>query len=281
MLTNKEDFTKKRKTRLESLEERILTAEKLIEELNKELKDEELNEIAKLVKTLNELREMKQKIIDSEKNDRENIDEEVKRLTSEGLLLINMDKVRIMNENEAMKKNKIQREDYIKKLEEQIMMKNLAIELAKQKENELIEHNSILEDKVKSLKSKAYGYDIAKKFEIHQNKINNDKKLNNQIDPNRHKAVEDDNLAYNLWERENNNHLRNPSKLEDLTKQKQLWIGNSASNIEKLMFDINAKSMKNNNSNIITSINSGDTKNIDSNLNSNMRKYSPMILNNK
>jgi hypothetical protein len=131
-----------------------------------------------------------------------------------------------------------------------------------------METNSVLKNKVDDYKSKAYGYDISKKFEIHQNKLNNEKKANNQIDPNRNKAIEDNVLAYNLWEKQNIASQRNPSKLEDLTRQNQLWIGNSSNNIEKLVYDINSNNLSNM---------ENWNKNI---LHSNMRKYSPYVLNN-
>jgi hypothetical protein len=277
MITNKDDLynIKKRKTRLEALEERIISAEKLIAELNEELQEEGIHEIEKLEKTLQELKEIKQNIIETEEKDQHHVEKELNKISHESLLILNNEKVKIINENEKLKHTHKEREDYIKKLEDEIHRKNLEIEIRKKKESELLETNAVLEDNVKVLKSKAYGYDISKKFEIYQNKIHNEKKVHNQVDPNRNKPIEDDNLAYNLWERESGRNLRMPSKLEDLSKQKQLWIGNSTSNIEKFIYDLDA-SQKQNYSNTYNMNNMNNNQ-----LSTNMRKFSPMIMNTK
>lgn len=278
MITNKEDFTKKRKTRLELLEDRIIQAENVIEELNKDLKEEGVNEIAKFEKVLEELREMQREIKEKEMNDNPNINEKIEKLQFESLLFINNDKVRIISQNKKLQKEMNAQKEELKKMQEDLMRKQLELEQERKKNNELLEANAVQDDKIKVLKSKAYGFDIAKKFEIHQNKINNDNK-HNKIDPNRGKYIEDKNLAYNFWERENIAEMRNPSKLDELSKQKQLWIGNPIGTIEKLMNDIESKNRKNEH----TSNNpyGNNRTNNNNSLNSNMRKYSPLILTNK
>jgi hypothetical protein len=272
MITNKEDFTKKRKTRLEALEERILNAEKLIEELNKELKEEGKKELTKFEQTLNELRDMKNTILEEQEKSKMNLDSAEKEVLNESMLLINTDKVRIENKNEELLKEKKELTEYIKRLHAEIMKKDLEIQIKKKQENDLLEQNAEQEDKIRVLRSKAYGYDIAKKFEIHQNK------LKNENEKKAHKLIEDEKLAYNFWERENMMQMKNPTKLDDLSKNKQLWINNPTSNIEKLMYDIDTNKVKSN-SNIIQSP-YGNIKSKENNLGSNMRKYSPMILNN-
>ena len=275
MITNKDDFTKKRKTRVEVLEERIINAELIIEELNKDLKEEGVKEISKIESVLNELREMKKKIIQIETEDNMIIEQQLLQINEESLLIINKDKIRVVDENEQLKKNKIEQDEFIRKLQEEMLSMKLSLNITRNKENELNEQNSILEEKLKKLKSEAYGFDIAKKFEMHQNKKNNEKKYLGHIDPNRNKAIEDNHLAYNLWERENITNPKYPSKLEDLTKQKGLWIGNSASSIDKLMYDIDYSEKKPEN-NLM-----GNNNRYQNSLNTNMRKISPMILSNK
>jgi hypothetical protein len=269
MITNKEDFQKHRKTRVELLEERIINAQKLIDEINNELKKEDEPEISRLEKILNEVREMKNSIIQQDQVNRNEINSELEKINKDSLLILNNEKMRIVFQNEKLEKEKKDNQNYIKKLEEELMHRKLEIELYKKKENDLLEQASILDDKLKILRSKAYGYDIAKKFEVHQNKINSEK--SNIIDPNRNKTIEDEVLAFNFWERENLHPIKN-SKLEDLTKQKGMWIGNPGANIEKFIYDTDSNAIKNNH---IVNNPYGNK------IQSNMRKFSPMILNNK
>jgi len=272
MITNKDDFTQKRKTRLEILEERILAAQKLINELNQELKLEGVKEISKLESVLNDLRSMKENIIKKENIDNQILDTELRKINNDSLLLINNEKVRVLTQNEKLKFEKKEKNDQIKKLQDEILKLNLSLKIYKLKEDKLNEDNALLQEKFKNLESKAFGYDIAKKFEIHQNKLNTQKKYPNLVDPNKYRAIEDDQLANNFWEREKLTLNKSPSKLDDMAKQKGLWIGNSSSNIEKLMNDVNI-SKKN-------EINLNMAKYSES-INTNMRKFSPMILNNR
>lgn len=272
MITNKDDFTQKRKTRLEILEERILAAQKLINELNQELKLEGVKEISKLESVLNDLRSMKENIIKKENLDNQILDTELRKINNDSLLLINNEKVRVLTQNEKLKFEKKEKNDQIKKLQDEILKLNLSLKIYKLKEDKLNEDNALLQEKFKNLESKAFGYDIAKKFEIHQNKLNTQKKYPNLVDPNKYRAIEDNQLANNFWEREKLTLNNSPSKLDDMAKQKGLWIGNSSSNIEKLMNDVNI-SKKN-------EINLNMAKYSES-INTNMRKFSPMILNNR
>jgi chromosome segregation ATPase len=271
MITNKDDFTKKRKTRIEILEERIIAAQNMINELNQELKEEGVKEISKLESVLNDLRLMKEKLIEKEKLDNEILDEELRKMNNDSLLIINNEKVRVVMESEKLKSEKKEKDDQIKKLQEEILKLNLSLKNYKNKEDKLNEDNAVLQEKFKNLESKAYGYDIAKKFEMHQNKLNTQKRYPNIIDPNKYRAIEDDHLANNFWEREKLTSNKSPSKLDDLAKQKGLWIGNSSSNIEKLMNDVNISKRN--------EVNLNMAKYSDS-INTNMRKFSPMILNN-
>lgn len=272
MITNKDDFTQKRKTRLEILEERILVAQKLINELNQELKLEGVKEISKLETVLNDLRSMKENIIKKENLDNQILDAELRKINNDSLLFINNEKVRVLMQNEKLKIETKEKNDQIKKLHDEILKLNLSLKIYKLKEDKLNEDNSLLQEKFKNLESKAYGYDIAKKFEIHQKKLNTQKKYPNLVDPNKYRAIEDDHLANNFWEREKLSLNKSPSKLDDMAKQKGLWIGNSSSNIEKLMNDVNISKK--------IEINLNMAKYSES-INTNMRKISPMILNNR
>ena len=105
-------------------------------------------------------------------------------------------------------------------------------------------------------------------MKIYQNKLNNEKTYNSNIDPNRNKTIENENLAFSLWEKQYSQNIKHPTKLDEISKTNGLWIGNSASNIEKFLHEVNSsKNRKENSGNEL--------------INTNMRKYSPMIINNK
>lgn len=271
MKTDSEEFIKTRRTRLELLEERISRAEKLIEDLKLEFKEEDVKEMNKLQNILLDLRDMKHNLLKVEAEDNINLAQKIKQLTENSLLILNNHKVEIANENEKLKLEKEKNNDYIRKLEQDIIKKNFEMESAKKKENQLNEINSSLEENLRIFKSKAYGYDIAKKFEIYQNKLNNEKFNKMNIDPNKNKNIEDEYLAFSLWEKQYNKNISYPTKLDDIARHNGLWIGNSQSNVEKLLYEIDSSNKREK-----YSYNNSNTS-----INTNMRKYSPMIINNQ
>lgn len=119
------------------------------------------------------------------------------------------------------------------------------------------------EAEMNKLKSKAYGYDINKKLEYQQQRV---KPYGNNAN-----YMDDDN---GLWD--NEGRQGNNMRLDQLAKEKQLWIGNPSQNIDKLVNDMD-KNYKSN----YDEINSNNPPNnyySNNNINSNLRKYSPLIL---
>ena len=104
-------------------------------------------------------------------------------------------------------------------------------------------------------------------------------------------------MSYNFWEKENINHLKQSTRLDDMVKEKEMWIGNSNLNLEKLKRNVNNYSTNNYNdyksSNPYGNVNSGggyehlntqnnrSTSNQEPPIGTNMRKYSPLIINSK
>jgi len=85
----------KRKTRVEDLEERLITAENLISGINEDLKNEGKKEINKLSEILLEVQEMKEKIKKQSEEDNQTIDNNPTEITMNSLLLINNDKLKV------------------------------------------------------------------------------------------------------------------------------------------------------------------------------------------
>jgi hypothetical protein len=260
MKTNREEFLPRRKTRLEALEDRILKAEAAISDLSKELKSEGIQEVDKLETALKDLIEIKKNIVEADAKANAEFDSNIEDVRQNSLMILNNAKVEVLLQNEALISKSKDRETYIKKLEDELNKRTLQIEILKYKENELHTTNSELAEDLNRMKSKAYGYDIAKKFEIHKNKTANAKNKN----------YEDDTRAYDLWEKNYPTNTKPYTKLEELTKQNQMWIGDSSANIAKLLNEID-KSKVEKRENI--------EKREKSSLNTNMRKYSPLIMN--
>jgi hypothetical protein len=282
MITNKDDFTKKRKTRLELLEDRILLAENTIQNLKNEFAKDNQMEIKKIEIMLKELREMRENIKNIETEDNNSLLKEIQNVKENCLMIINNEKMKVVVENENLQKQRAEKDKLIMKMKEEIAQLNFTLKQSKIKEEKLLEKNSELENNYNSLQSRAYGYDIAKKFELHQKKINQEK--NNKV------LNENDRLALNFWEKENLKNNKVQTKLEDLTKQNALWIGNPSSNIDKLMREVSNPYNNNGSisnlkppsvSDMFLSKESYNKPTNKQNIYTNMRKISPMILNNK
>jgi hypothetical protein len=167
-----------------------------------------------------------------------------------------------MMENDRLKEKIKEQNDYIKKLETELI--ETRTRMMNMSKNADILQGSLVnkEVEVNKLKSKAYGYDINKKLEYQQQRV---KPYGNN------NYGEDD---YGLWENENRNNNNN-LKLDQLAKEKQLWIGNPSQNIEKLVNEMD----KNYKAHEEFSQNPTNQSNYrDNNINSNLRKYSPLIL---
>ncbi len=261
MKTENLDLINKRKTRIEILQDRIKNAEDMIKIMKDDLEKREIGETSIIEKALNELREMREKMILISEDNKNKIDQDITLLKEESLLLINNSKLRMTDQNNKIKIEKELNESEISKLKQEIIKLQHELSISKNKENDLLNINNGLQEKINKLESKAYGYDIAKKFEMHQNKKNNEKKYQ-MADANINKANEDNNFANNFWYRESN---KQPSKLEDINKKVGLWVGNSSTNIDKLVTDVENINMRHSNNELKTG----------------MRKITSLILNNK
>ena len=212
-------------------------------------------------------------------------------LLEQSVLQMAIAKVKVQREREKYERNKKEREDYIKTLETEIVNNRIEMENLKKNQNENMVVISTLEDQIRILKSKVFGFDIAKKYEFYKDHTNN---RNNPIS-----NIRDENLAYAMWEKENYNN-KNVNKLEKIEDEKNLWIRDSKNNIDKLIKDVNSankvdlnnidnrNSFNNNNNGLMNSWSKKNYNNNYNNFNSDknnslgthMRNYTPMILQN-
>ena len=246
---------------------------------------------------LNELTQLKT----NSNMDEDQLDQEIAELPKNGLIILSLSKNKLKNKHLKLKNSQEEKNNYIKKLENEIVNQRIALEEVKKAENEHLLKISAYEDQIRILKSKVFGYDIAKKYESYK-----ERESSNNIN----KAhIQDENLAFSMWEKENYGERKIPTRLNKLENEKQMWISNAQNNINKLENDVRlANSLKGErNFNINNDEDNGlwtktpeesrnkngnnkfnnygnkynrNTNQGDSNL-GNMRRIAPMIMNNK
>lgn len=234
------DSLDRRKTRIELLEDRIKILTRKIEELKaiQETENIELNQ-------LNDLKEKLQSIRTSleAENQESEIQSGINEFKKIGILLINNEKIRERQSNEALQSKNALLHEEINRLKEEVYRRKISIAELVKSNNELLEVNSKQEEYINRLKSKTYGFDIAARFEKEKNRST---RLQNDM------VINHENARNSLWE--NSNIYDFKQNFNEYANDKNLWINNSNANVEKLSKEVS--------------------------LNKNMRKYSPIILNN-
>ena len=175
---------------------------------------------------LNELNQLKQ---NSNINEAD-IDAQVAELPKDGLTILAISKNKLIHEHQNLKNSQNEKNNYIKKLETEIVNQRIALEEIKKSENEHLLKISAYEDQIRILKSKVFGYDIAKKYEYY--------KEHEASNSNQNAHLKDENLEFAMWEKENYGERVAPSRLNKLENEKQMWISNAQNNINKLENDV-------------------------------------------
>ena len=157
------------------------------------------------------------------------LDKEVASLPKRALIEMSISKTKVKRNKDELSKLDEENKEYIKRLENEIIDQRLMLEKLKKGEGEHLLQISTLQDQIRILKSKAFGYDIAKKYEYY-------KEHESANGPSAH--IQDENLAYSMWEKENYGERRAPTKLNKLENEKQMWIANPQNNINKLENDV-------------------------------------------
>jgi len=85
----------KRKTRADDLDDRLAQAELLIEKLEEDMRNEGFKEVEKLNQILTEINTMKDKVKSTINNNESSLDSELKQVSTNSLILINNDKVKV------------------------------------------------------------------------------------------------------------------------------------------------------------------------------------------
>ena len=216
---------------------------------------------------------------------KEAIKAEVDSLPERSLIELSLAKAKLTEETKKAQEELDKKEESIKSLELQLIAKRDEIERKKQEEQRNLELIQSLQQQVAVLRSKTFGYDISKKYEYYKDKSTKGGPAG---------KIEDENLAFAMWEKENYDNRRsnlNPS-LGQLENSKDMWISgsnktgkvvrdvdlaNSYNNVNAIKSTNNYNNYNNYNANVKKSTNQGRNQGIGTN----MRKYTPMIFDNK
>lgn len=234
------------KLRTEDLSDRIIKLEKQLNYISLNHINDQETEVSKLQQLLSQLKDI-QNTLNYKKED-EIIENSINEFKEDGLLLLNIDNVKLRQDKEDIMNEMKKMKEQMKKIQEQnILFKSNITELI-QSNNELIQINALQEEHINNLKGKAFGADLNPSIE--QNKKRNSLLVNDQ------RILEGQNMNNNLWDKSNIGYNKE-FKIDDYAKEKQLWIGNASHNLESVR-----KSQQD------------EPK-------SNMRQYSKMLISNK
>ena len=218
---------------LKTLEQKIIPSEEnnVEETQSNQLNSQDIEVNSPFIKRmqfiLNELNQLK----DRSTVDEGALDQEVANLPRNGLITLSLSKNKLKKKHEILLNSQQEKNDYIKKLENEIVKQRISLEEIKKAENEHLLKISAYEDQIRVLKSKVFGYDISKKYEFFKEQQNSNSNQNAHI--------QDENLAFSMWEKENYGERKAPSSLNKLENEKQMWISNAQNNINKLENDVN------------------------------------------
>ena len=254
------------KTRMESLMERIKEANNILDILSKEntkinnTKTNPINFINKIEKMITEINLEK----DKSKLNNEKIDEIISLMPEKGLNDISFSKQDVKKEKKKLKLIEEDKINYRKKLEDKIVNQRLEIEKIKKEESETLTKISRLEDEIRLLKE-GINFNMINIYQ--RNQTEGPVKVNRN------------NLRYSMLE----------NNLERNENEKQMFGSKSYKNINNFQ-DYNFRSQRQtytpyinelwSNRNINNDLNNLNQSTSAANIRSNMRRVTPIILNN-
>ena len=259
------------KTRMESLMDRIKEANNILDILSKEntkiknTKTNPKNFINKIEKMITEINLEK----DKSKLNNEKIDEIISLMPEKGLNDISFSKQDVKKEKKKLKLIEEDKINYRKKLEDKIVNQRLETEKIKKEESETLTKISRLENEIRLLKEKI-NFNMINIYQRNQTE--------GPVKINRNK------LRYSMLENKENNLEKNENENE-----KQMFGSKSYKNINNLQ-DYNFRSQRQtytpyikelwSNRNINNDLNNLNKSTSAANIRSNMRRVTPIILNN-
>lgn len=234
------------KTKTEILYDKILSLESRIQNLKENSINNE-TEVVKLNEQLNQLKQIHSKISSEEISQSKTIDEGIKSFKQEGISLLSLDIIKLKNENIELQKEILSLKSALHKNDEVNFSLQATINKLINTNSELSQINKLQEEHIANLKGRVFEDNPR----IELNKKRNQLSLNDQIIP------EGQNMNNNLWDRSNLGYNKE-SKIDEFAKEKNLWIGSitSNSNMQQL-------------------------KGMNDKPDTNMRKYSQLLISNK
>ncbi|MCQ2821353.1 MAG: hypothetical protein MJ252_29175 [archaeon] len=286
-MSNLKEFIKARKTRIEALADRINEANNYVNSMlpDESGKNEELSSQKFMNKLNNILEDFKGIEAKQQGISKDKIKAEVDALPERSLLELSLAKAKLKEECQKTAEDLQQKDTIIKNLELELISRRQEIEQKRQEELKNQELITSLQQQVAVLRSKTFGYDISKKYEYYKDKQSKAGPVG---------KIDDENLAFAMWEKENydNRRAKVTTSLDQLENSKDMWIS-SANKTGKVIKDVDLANSYNNvngirsnnyNYNYNQSMKNPSVNNQGGSqrgLGTNMRKYTPMIFNDK
>ena len=199
-------------------------------------------EIPFIKKTKNLLNELK-KLKENGEMKEDDINNEIEELPKRAMVEMSLSDFKIKKQYESIKKELDKKNEYIKKLETEIVNQRILTNNLKKSEGEHLLKISALEDELRVMKSKLLGYNTSEQYNHH---IHSHKKFN--TDTNNCGHIYGEKLIQSMWVRDNtsNNNLNN-NDIENngrplLNKGERWeapWISQPMGNMNRMFRNIN------------------------------------------
>ena len=217
------------------------------QEKNNNNLDVEIPFVKKIKKMLNELKSMKEKPGITE----EEINNDVSELPKRAMVEMSLSDFKIKKKYESIKKQLDEKNNYIKKLENEIVNQRILNNNLKKSEGEHLLKISALEDELRVMKLKLLGYNTSEELNIHNHQ-------QYKTDANNCGHIYGEKLVHSMWVRGNNtpNNINNINNNFDLDNSRPIlnkgerwrapWISQSHGNINRMVMRNINKNLYNN-----------------------------------
>ena len=199
-------------------------------------------EIPFIKKTNNLLNELK-KLKENGEMKEDDINNEIEELPKRAMIEMSLSDFKIKKQYESIKKELDKKNEYIKKLETEIVNQRILTNNLKKSEGEHLLKISALEDELRVMKSKLLGYNTSEQYNHH---IHSHKKFN--TDTNNCGHIYGEKLIQSMWVRDNisnnnlnNNYIENNGRplLNKDEKWEAPWISQPMGNMNRIFRNIN------------------------------------------
>ena len=201
--------------------------------------DIEIPFIKKTKDLLNELKKLKEKRVIKE----DDINNEITELPKRAMIEMSLSDFKIKKQYESIKKELENKNEYIKKLENEIVNQRIITNNLKKSEGEYLLKISALEDELRVMKLKYLGYNTSEQYNHHSNK-------QFKTDSNNYGHIYGEKMVQSMWVKDNfsdkllnNNEIDNNGKpILNRGQRESPWISQPMGNMNRIFRNINNRS---------------------------------------